>query len=103
VIDPDEIRVELAHRSGSSDPIRLPTRDGAIEVRPGSGSCTGCRTKGGGLLELTVRGAVEGDRDAAGAIDLCGNCLAEGLAILLGRRHVQAGGSIEDLRVPPPT
>ena len=32
---------------------------------------------------------------------LCGPCVAEALAIHYGRRHVQAGGAVEDLREEP--
>lgn len=61
------------------------------------GACTGC-------ADRQTRSVIQLDVDSVdGAtfpLDLCGGCLAEGLAILLGRRHVQQGGDVSDLQIP---
>lgn len=79
----------------------LPTRGGSLTLSNMSntaarhavtdpercGACGGAST----LLLITVRatsGAV------ADRIRVCGDCLAEGLALVFGRRHVQQGGNV---------
>lgn len=84
--------------------------------RDSPGECDGCGAPGpatgDGVREQAagVRGAlppigvedlvdVQIDRGQSGdTITLCGGCVAEGLSIMLGRRHVQAGGDVADLR-----
>lgn len=96
----------LSSRS-PAPPIELHTPRGDVlqlEQRDVPGACLGCRAAGPGYS--FTRGTIDlidiqleyGPTRGAGAtLTLCGGCVAEGLAILLGRRHVQAGGSIEGL------
>ena len=79
--------------------IELRTRDGrALTIADTNASeCSACDVtvvEAAALCDVTMR-------DHAGIIELelalCGGCIAEGVAIMLGRRHVQAGGSLRDL------
>lgn len=83
--------------------IELATHDGrALEIDASRAAvCDGCGAQQAGDGETDIALADVCLRSRAGAPDLeialCGGCVAEGLAILLGRRHVQAGGDIGDL------
>lgn len=78
------------------------------------GECVGCGAPGpvtAGEERIAVAGRalppigvedlvdVQIDQGRSGdTLTLCGGCVAEGLAIVLGRRHVQHGGNVADLR-----
>lgn len=61
------------------------------------GRCIGCPTEIGAQRVVPIAVRRPG---APLPMDLCGACLAEGVAILLGRRHVAAGGELGDLSQP---
>lgn len=63
------------------------------------GACTGC---GDTALRSVLPIEASSVDHAPFPLALCGGCLAEGLAILLGRRHVQHGGAVDDLTYQPP-
>lgn len=77
----------------------LLTPDGRVleigDVRPGD--CIGC---GDGEQRSVLPLSITTIDHQPFPLALCGGCLAEALAILLGRRHVQRGGELGDLRFP---
>lgn len=78
-----------AHTVTTGRPVKLTTAAGmALEISEADGACYGCDRPG-----KVARVQVDESTDVA----LCGTCVAEGFAILLGRRHVQAGGTVDDL------
>lgn len=70
----------------------VPTAGGGMTIATAAtstGACAaGCGQPAG--LELTPAGA--------DTVPLCGDCVARALALYLGRRHLDAGGDISDLR-----
>jgi hypothetical protein len=71
---------------------QLNTKTGRLDLDSDVGSCTSCK-KIDDVLEV----AVIGGPSSGGVVLICGNCLAEGLAIQLGRKHVEQGGDVGDL------
>lgn len=66
------------------------------QLEPAGGVCDQCGHQREELAVVELAPVLSG-------FTICGPCLAEGLAILLGRRHVQAGGALEDLGPGRPT
>jgi hypothetical protein len=79
--------------------LRLTTPTGSIAMRDaGQGECSSC----GRHVDTTAQVYVHmGERELS-IPRVCGGCLAEGLAIVFGRNHLEAGGRIGELTVPPP-
>ena len=71
------------------------TDDLGIEYA-GRGDCEACGHPDRTLARFTMPPLVEGGLD----INLCGVCVAKGLAIVLGQSHVLHGGDVADLRMP---
>lgn len=85
--------------------IERRTRGGTIGLYDlTEGPCATClggvRTPGDPRMIGLVSGVVGGEADGVKfETAICGDCLAEALAILFGRRHVQEGGNLDDLRM----
>lgn len=62
-------------------------------------ACALCDQVTGHLLQIEV--GHEPDQPP-GVLAVCGRCVLEALAIAFGRAHVQHGGEVADLEVPPP-
>lgn len=70
----------------------IPARSGPLTIRTTSGlDCANCPEP------ATL--AIEPHR--LPAVPICGNCLVTGMALYLGRTHLEAGGDIADLAIPP--
>jgi hypothetical protein len=83
--------------------IERQTRAGTLGLYDAAaGPCATCdRTDTPALIAIiaTVVGGEHDGRRLETAI--CADCLAEALAIHFGRRHVQDGGDVDDLVIPP--
>jgi hypothetical protein len=88
--------------------VELPTPGGdVIDLDPAdeAGGCNGCHRDAelpGRVIVRLWDGPAGGARTLKLNMVLCGGCIAEALSILLGRRHVQAGGEVGDLRYASP-
>lgn len=74
--------------------IEREIRNGRVQLDDGT-IATECATCGAGEpigCSVSIAGAADPLE-----FGICGDCLVEALAILWGRRHVQAGGDVGDL------
>jgi hypothetical protein len=79
--------------------LRLTTPTGSIVFRDaGAGRCSSCARHVDTTAEVFVH---HGERELS-IPHVCGSCVAQGMAIVFGRNHLEAGGRIGDLEVPPP-
>lgn len=82
------------------------TRGGALQLDdvPPTLTCATCRATGVDKhAPIGVRVSLTGGAGDGAALDtgVCADCMAEALGILFGRRHVQTGGEISDLKGDP--
>lgn len=74
-------------------PIVRPTRGGVLELHDVAveSTCSACGR--GDPIGIHAKGETREHTDG-----VCADCLAEALAFLFARRHVDGGGSLDDLR-----
>lgn len=87
--------------------IRRHTIGGVLELhdQPGTDMRCSCGVAGGhdGEPLIAIRVELAAGRHDGGALEmaLCADCVSTALAMHLGRQHVQTGGDLDDLKIPP--
>jgi hypothetical protein len=94
-------KIDRTTRSGGTISLDDPNA-GELVTCAGCGSVrTGDDFEGRAIRLLVVVGPEAPEPGRTLDTALCADCLSEAIAILFGRRHVQAGGAVEDLADHP--
>jgi hypothetical protein len=90
-----------------AEALNLPSRDGgSITIQrsyaPTCASCDAPIDADTGISLIVEVGAHRHPQRPTLTIPgICGGCVSEAFALFFGRRHVQRGGVVEDLQLPP--